>query len=86
MKNEMERGRMEMRDNPNMRGYDRDRRGRFTDEMGMNRTYEYGPRNGMEMEDEMESRFRNNRRSEYRGGMRGMYQVFLLCVLQLRRR
>ena len=70
MRNEMEMNRMEMRDNPNMRGYDRDRRGRFTGEMEMNRTYEYGPRNGMEMENEMESRFRNNRRSEYRGGMR----------------
>lgn len=58
-------GNMEMRDNPNMRGYDRDRRGRFTGEMEMNRTYEYGPRSGYDME----GRFRDNRRSEYGGSM-----------------
>lgn len=63
--NRMGYGNMEMRDNPNMKGYDRDRRGRFTGEMEMNRTYEYGPRSGYDME----GRFRDNRRSEYRGDM-----------------
>ena len=63
--NRMGYGGMEMRDNPNMRGYDRDRLGRFTGEMEMNRTYEYGPRSGYDME----GRFRDNRRSEYGGSM-----------------
>lgn len=63
--NRMGYGNMEMRDNPNMRGYDRDRRGRFTGEMEMNRTYEYGPRSGYDME----SRFRDNRRQEHGGSM-----------------
>lgn len=39
--NRMGYGNMEMRDNPNMRGYDRDRRGRFTGEMEMNRGRQY---------------------------------------------
>ena len=56
---------MEMRDNPNMRGYDRDRRGRFTGEMEMNRTYEYGPRSGYDME----GRFPDHRRQEHGGSM-----------------
>lgn len=63
--NRMGYGNMEMRDDPNMRGYDRDRRGRFTGEMEMNRTYEYGPRSGYDME----GRFRDNRRSEHGGSM-----------------
>lgn len=58
-----------MQDSPNMRGYDRDRRGRFTGEMEMNRTYEYGPRNGMDMEGGMEDRFRNRGGSEHGGSM-----------------
>ena len=64
-------GNMEMRDNPNMRGYDRDRRGRFTGEMEMNRTYEYGPRSEHEMRNsyDMEGRFRDNRRSEHGSSM-----------------
>ena len=64
-------GGMELRDNPNMRGYDRDRRGRFTGEMEMNRTYEYGPRSEHEMRNgyDMEGRFRDNRRSEHGGSM-----------------
>ena len=69
--NHMGYGNMEMRDNPNMRGYDRDRRGRFTGEMEMNRTYEYGPRSehGMRNSYDMEGRFRDNRRSEHGGSM-----------------
>ena len=63
--NRMGYGNMEMRDNPNMRGYDRDRRGRFTGEMEMNRTYEYGPRSGYDME----GRFPDYRRQEHGGSM-----------------
>jgi uncharacterized repeat protein (TIGR02543 family) len=58
-------GNMEMRDNPNMRGYDRDRRGRFTGGMEMNRTYEYSPRNGYDME----GRFPDHRGPEHGGSM-----------------
>lgn len=58
-------GNMEMRDEPNMRGYDRDRRGRFTGEMEMNRTYEYGPRSGYDME----GRFPDYRGQEHGGSM-----------------
>ena len=65
----MEMNRMEMRDNPEMRGYDRDRRGRFTGEMEMHRTYEYEPRNTVtrEMSGDYnaESRFRDNRGREH---------------------
>lgn len=61
-------GGMEMRGDP---GYERDRRGRFSGEMEMNRTYEYGPRNGMNMENDMEGRFHDNRRSEHGGSMNG---------------
>lgn len=68
----MEMNRMEIRDNPEMRGYDRDRRGRFTGEMEMNRTYEYGPRSGAYGEnryeprsEDMEGRFRNYRGQEH---------------------
>lgn len=63
--NRMGYGNMEMRDEPNMRGYDRDRRGRFTGGMEMNRTYEYGPRSGYDME----GRFPDHRRSEHGGSM-----------------
>lgn len=59
---------MDMRGAP---GYDRDRRGRFSGEMEMNRTYEYGPRNGMGMENETESRFRNHWGPEHGGSMNG---------------
>lgn len=75
MRNEPDMNRMgydmEMRDNPNMRGYDRDRRGRFTGEMEMNRTYEYGPRSEHEMRGgyDMEGRFPDHRRQEHGGSM-----------------
>lgn len=82
MRNETEMNRMgygnmnggQMQGGMNMRGdpgYERDRRGRFSGEMEMNRTYEYGPRNGMNMENDMEGRFPDHRRSEHGGSMNG---------------
>lgn len=65
----------QMNENAEMRGYDRDRKGRFTGEMEMNRTYEYGPRNAAMREAEgnygpqsnydMDSRFRDRRGREH---------------------
>lgn len=62
----------EMESNYEMESRRRDRRGRFTGDMEMNRTYEYGPKNGGYAEtryeprnDDMEYRFRDNRRQEY---------------------
>lgn len=62
----------QMNNEAEMRGYDRDRKGRFTGGMEMNRTYEYSPRSGGCAEtryeprgEEVEGRFRNNRGQEH---------------------